>query len=630
MFAKLLPTDPDQRRLAQRFALILGGVAAALLIMVLATADTWPQAMAKAEKAGKKIKLEHLVQVWVWRGLVVDLVLAAVLALSVRWWVGTVQSNTPVSSPSRRFWIIAALLLVGAASYRAPRLSLSFYNDEAHNFVRMTSGELMRISPGSDAFKWDAATWTETLWFNGPGNNSQPHSLLSRLSYQSWKSLAGGADGEVCEWATRLPTFIAGLASLLVLGLAMREMAGSTAGCATMFAGALHAWHVRYSTEARGYGLMVLGIALMIFFLQRAMKHGRWRDWLGYGFGNFFSLWAFPGCLYWVVALNGTLVLHQLWQWRSKRASLEPLVRLLVVGVLAAMLALPLMLPLFPQLLEAVKNVPGLRGTMTLSWWQDIGSHLLFGGRWANADLANPDSLALTRYLGQGANWWLAIVNAILIASLGWCSLISQGGARRLLAIAGVLAVLLGWADMARQGRYLNHWYVFYSMPVVLCAIGQGVLALLSQVRLHGWPRLLAAFVLCSVATRMTTALTLDCQSRSKGEERAAIVQLRGSVYPHFMADEQAKKPLIGALWSNGPIYDPLTVVLRDTTTFEQLKQRATTEQRPLFIIMGHRPSALTDQPETVKQLEGPAFDRVAVFPGLDEAQYTQALFKLN
>lgn len=630
MLAKLLPSDPDQRRLALRFALVLGALAAILLVVVFATSDTWPQAIAKAEKAGKKVKLEHLVKVWVWRGLVVDVLLATMLALTVRWWVGTVRTAVAMTSASRRFWVIIGLLLVAAACYRAPRLPLSFYNDEAHNFVRMTSGELKRVSPDSEAFKWDAATWTETLWFNGPGNNSQPHSLLSRLSYQTWKALAGGADGEVCEWATRLPTFFAGLASLLVLTLAVREMSGSIASGATLLAGSVHAWHVRYSTEARGYGLMGLGIALMIFFLQRALKHSRWRDWLGYGLGNFLALWAFPGCLYWVAAVNSLLVVHLIWQWKTQGQSLEPLIRLVVSGVLAIMVALPLMLPLFPQLLDALKNVPGLRGSMTLGWWQDIGSHLLFGARWVNADPANPATLAVSRFLASDPKWWLAVINGIVIAIIGFGSWLSQGGVRRLLAIAALLAVILGWADMARQGRYLNHWYVFYSLPVVLCCIGQGVATLLSQVRLHGWQRLFGALLLGSVAVRMTLALTLESLDRSKGEERAGVVQVRGSVYPHFMTDEQAKKPLLAAIWSNAPIYDPLCVVIKEAATLETLKQRAATEQRPLFVIMGHRHSAHAEQPAVVDQLEGPAFEKVATFPGLDEKQYTQALFKLK
>jgi hypothetical protein len=630
MLANLLPSDPDQRRLARRFAVVLGTLFLALLAAVLATADDWPGAIAKAEKAGKKVKLEHLVKVWVWRGLVMDLVLAAVLALTVRWWVGSVKTAQLIAPASRRFWIIIGLLLVAAACYRAPRLPLSFYNDEAHNFVRMTSGELKHESPGSDAFKWDAATWTETLWFNGPGNNSQPHSLLSRLSYQTWKAMAGGADGEVCEWATRLPTFFAGLASLLVLALAMREMSGSIAAGATLMAGSVHAWHVRYSTEARGYGLMGLGIALMIFSLQRALKHGRWRDWLGYGLGNFLALWAFPGCLYWVAAVNGLLVLHLVWQWKTQGQSLEPLVRLVISGVLTLMLALPLMLPLFPQLLDALKNVPGLRGTMTLAWWQDIGSHLLFGARWVNADLANPGSLAVSRFLAEDPKWWLTVINGFVIAAIGFGSCLSKGGVSRLLVLAGVLAVLLGWADMARQGRYLNHWYVFYSVPAVLCCIGQGVATLLSQVRLHGWQRLFGALLLGSVAVRMTLALTLESLDRSKGEERAGVVQVRGSVYPHFMGDEQARKPLLAAIWSNAPIYDPLCVVIKEAATLEALKQRATAEQRPLFVIMGHRHSAHAEQPAVVDQLEGPAFEKIATFPGLDEEQYTQALFKLK
>lgn len=630
MLAKLLPTDPDQRRLALRFALILIGIVLGCGITAWLTADTWPDAADKATRAGKVVRYEQLAMTWSWPGLAAGAVIAGLLGLTVRWWVGAAKVARATAPASRRFWILALFLLLVAAGLRAPRLGLSFYNDEAHNFVRLTAGEFKDDPTRPDGMRWRGATWAETLWYNRPGNNSQPHSLLTRLAYDAWRHATGAAEGEVCEWVVRLPAFFAGLASLLVLAFVVRRAGGEAAGLATLMAGSAHAWHVRYSTEARGYGLMILGIALSMLFLQRALEHGRWRDWLGYGFSTFLCIWAFPGCLYWVAALNGCLLVHLLWQWRNRGAGPEPVIRLLVAGVLAIMVALPLMLPLVPQLLAAVQNAPGLRGTMDGLWWKDVGSYLLFGCRWVSADLGNPVTLASERLLATNPNLWLAVANATIIAALGFTRLFKDGGAARLFVIAAVLAVVLGWADMARQGRYLNHWYLLYVLPVVLCAMGRGVTVVLSFVRLRGWQADFAILLISVVATRMTLIVTEECLHRPKGDERGPVVQARGAIYPHYLSDATTRNALLGMVWSSGGTYDPHALTIYDIGAFEALKKRATEEQRPLYIVMSHRHQATLTQPEVVKQLEGPGFEKVATFPALDEEAYTQVLFKLK
>lgn len=626
MFNRLLPATPPERRLAKRFLVVLGLVAIAALAVVLVKSGTWSHATAKALSAGKKPKLDYLVQVWAWRGLLVDGLLALGLCLTVRWWVGRADAKARPPGAGRRFWIMAVAILALAAGLRAPRLGLSFYNDELHNFVRMTSGELERTSITDDTLIWDPTRWVETLWYNGPGNNSQPHSILARLCYDTWKTLVSGADGEVCEWVVRLPAFAAGLASLLVLGLAVREVAGTPTAGLTMLAGTLHGWHVRYSTEARGYSLMLLGITLMFFFGQRALKYSRWRDWLGYAFANFLVFWAFPGSAYFLLAFNGCVVVSLV----AGKRDWESLKRLCAAGAMSMLVMLPLMLPLIPQLLEAVKNVVGLMGTMDSGWWLNVLGYILLGCRWLDADAAGPQSLAVARLLMENPLWWLAVLGAGGIVLLGICRMLKAGGMLRLIAVASGLAVFLAWGDMARQGKYLNFWYLTFAIPAVACALGVGIVQALQVLRLQGRKQVLPGILLAVVAMAFTTRISWATMHRSKGDERAAVLQVRGSVYPHYMADEQAKKPLLAVVWSNAAGYDPLGLVIHDTATFEQVKQRAITEQRPLYVVMGHRVSALAAQPDTVKQLEGAGFEPVATYHGLDEEYYAQRLFRMR
>ena len=629
MISSFLPAAPAQRRQALRFLIVLGLVAAAALTVVVTCYGEWSDATTPAIRAGKKPRLDHVVQVWVWRGLLVDAVLALGLCLTVRWWVGRVGSGEAPPGAGHRFWLLAAGILLLAAGVRAPRLGLSFYNDETHNFMRMTAGELRHTSAANDEFLWDQARWVETLWFNGAGNNSQPHSVLSRLTYETWKSLAGGVDGEVCEWAVRLPALAAGMTSLLVLGLAVREWAGMQAASFTMLAGAVHGWHVRYSTEARGYSLMILGLSLMLYCGQRALKHGRWRDWLGYAFANFLAFWAFPGSAYFLLVLNLGVVMHLLWQQSMPGIKREQLTRFSVAGLLAVLVMLPLMLPLIPQLLNAVNKSSGLKGTMDSSWWQNMTGHLLWGCRWGDADESSPHSIAVARMLAESGFWWAAVFVSGGVVVLGLARMVGQGGMLRLFAVASVLAVFLSWGDMARQGRFLNFWYATFALPAVFCAAGLGIAGLVRLANRWGCMQWLAGAALVALSMGVAGRVTFMVMHRSKGDERAAVLQVRGAIYPHYQRNPEAIRPLLGVVWSNASIYDPLSVVVHEPATLEVLKQRAAVEKRPLYVVLGHRQSALGAQPETVRQLEGPGFECVGLFRGLDEEYYAQRLFRM-
>lgn len=625
-----LPSEPGERRQAMRWMVALGSLALVLLVIVVVTRHSWPGAMEVSIKAGKKVPLDRLVKTWMWRGLAVDCAILFGLAATAGWWSGAVRRSAAAIPPSRGFWLVAASILLLAAGLRAPRLGLSFYNDEAHNFVRMTSGAFKDDASGKDEAKWRPATWTETLWQNSAGNNSQPHSLLTRLCFQTWKSVASAADGEVREWPVRIPSFLAGLACLAILGSMMRSVGGELVGWLTMLAGAVHGWHVRFSTEARGYSLMALGIALMMWFSRRAVAHGRWRDWMGYGLSNFLALWAFPGCLYWVLAMNGVLVIQLGWSAWKNKSGVEPFVRLVVVGVLAVVLAVGLMLPLIPQLLEAVKNVPGLRGEMRADWWQDVSGYAVFGARWVNADATSPISVAMARILEGMPLAWVGVVATITILIAGAVKLWSRDDMSRWFVIAAAGSLVLGWADMARQTRYLNHWYLFYTLPALLCAFGQGVVVLADRITNKGPLRAITLGVLVMAGLGVTSSVAWGYRHRSKGDERSGVVEVRGAIYPHYNSNPEALKPLIAAVWSNAPIYDPRTVPVKAAADFEALKARAQSEKRPLFVIMGHRESAVGSFPTIVPQLESSAFEEVAVYRGLDEAQYTQRLFKMK
>ena len=633
------PGDSQEVSAAKGFAGVLLLIIASATLFLVLTGGDWARATEIAVEKGRKVKLIELVKEWTWKAAVIDCVLATILLLTLRWWAGISNSVKPASvfpgaMEKRGKWFLPtllALVLVGGL-VRAPRLGMGFYNDEAHNFVRMTAGEFKQTSPGTDAFVWKPVRWFETLWYNTAGNNSQPHSILSRLSYGTWKSLAGAVDGEVNEIAVRLPAFAVGLFSLFLLGLTLREIVGQRAAVLGVLAGVVHGWHVRYSSEARGYSLLILGVVIILFFLNRALRTGTWRNWLGYGFGVLVCVWSFNGSVYFLAVLNGLLFLRQIWLWKKGDVGLDQILRPMVAGAFAVVVALPLMLPHVPQLMRVLNEWQSIRGKMGFEWWREVAGYLLAGCRWLDSQPDNPVNLAVGRLLTTRPALWLLVAGFVGVVLIGVARLIRRGGAARILMIATPTAFVLGWALMSRKGNYLHHWYLVYALPWLFCALGVGLEALFEKIerRLPKPVGLLSQVVLVSAVLALPTWAARGWMSYGKQDERAAVIAIRGAVYPHYKQGGGAgERPLHGAFWCNSVVYDPLGVVLHSVEDLQKLISRAKAEKRPLFVCFSHRPSAQTFSPELLQQVEGSGdFEQQAVFYGQEEPQFTSYLFR--
>ena len=97
-------------------------------------------------------------------------------------------------------------------------MDFSLYNDEAYNFTRYTHGQFKwNEEAGENLFK--KASWQKTLWGNQFGNNGQLYSIFSRICHDIWQKKSDAVDGEVSEVALRIPSLIAGVASIAMIGL---------------------------------------------------------------------------------------------------------------------------------------------------------------------------------------------------------------------------------------------------------------------------------------------------------------------------------------------------------------------------------------------------------------------------
>jgi hypothetical protein len=215
-----------------------------------------------------------------------------------------------------RWWPLAALTLL-AAALRLSTLGLqSFWYDEAFTPVHVLHPSLI-----------------STLRSVAHTENNPP--LWYLVAWLDWRLLGTG------EVALRLPSALAGIASVPVAWAIGCELAGrraAIAGAALVAVSPLFVW---YSQEARPYGLFVLTAGLAILTFLRAARPAV----VDGGTGGRMAAFALCGALallthYFAVFLLVPMALWLLADRRLRRAAAPALAALAVVG--AALLPLVL------------------------------------------------------------------------------------------------------------------------------------------------------------------------------------------------------------------------------------------------------------------------------------------------
>jgi mannosyltransferase len=214
---------------------------------------------------------------------------------------GAPVARTSAALP--RWWPLAALTLL-AALLRLTTLNLqSFWYDEAFTPVHV-------LHPG---------LWA-TLRSVAHTENTPP--LWYLLAWADSRVLGTG------EVALRLPSALAGIATVPVAWAIGRELADRRAAIVCAALVAVNPLFVWYSQEARAYGLFVLMAALAMLCFLRAQREPTWGR---------MALFALTGALalvthYFAVFLLIPMVLWLLCDRRLRRASLPAIVVLALVG----------------------------------------------------------------------------------------------------------------------------------------------------------------------------------------------------------------------------------------------------------------------------------------------------------
>ncbi|MFP6873186.1 MAG: glycosyltransferase family 39 protein [Verrucomicrobiales bacterium] len=562
----------------------------------------------------KSIKVQHFVySAMYWAG-VINIVLAAVLLFTRRWWCGRDVKplpGRPGGTRARRFWIWVSVAVVIAAGLRWTRMDLSLYNDEAYNFQQYIHGKDKADRQGKVSFR--KAGWEETLWEN-KANNGVLFSVAARLFDEAWRPGDGSTEGLVNERALRCPSLIAGLLSIVAIALLGRVLFSPAVGLAAAFVLAVHPWHLRYSTEARPYAMMILLVILAMLCLVIALRNNRWRWWLAFAGCQLLYMYAFSGALYFALGTNLAALVTIIARGRAWRSA--AMGRLVVASIISAMVYLQLMMPCLPQMAASIAELDSLRGNLGIARVIDIGSYLSFGMPAFDYNAANLQNPALEKFWPSG--WWMlvpALLAAGIVVFFGML-VFRRGGIPRTLLLGNFLALTLMLLVSVLADTAVYFWYVIFLLPFTVMFAAAGWTVLLKSRRLR-----LLAYVLPILFALVIWRPLRDYRDHSKQGLRDAVALARegGAVVAEF--------------WSDAGVYDRDMHRIRNEDDLRRFAKEASEARRDFSVVFAHRELALAGMEECVRITEGMGdldFRKVAEFGGLEERQFTTYVYRLS
>jgi mannosyltransferase len=345
---------------------------------------------------------------------------------------------SPADSWLRRWWPLVVITLLAAALRLATLDLQSFWYDEAFTPVHVLHPSLF-----------------STLRSVSHTENTPP--LWYVLAWADSRVLGTG------EIALRLPSALAGIATVPVAWAIGRELADRRAAVVCAVLVAVNPLFVWYSQEARAYGLFVLMAALAMLCFVRA-EHEPTRGRIG--------AFALTGVLallthYFAVFLLIPMVLWLVWDPRTRRRSLPAVGALAIVGVALLPLisaqgghgtqwigrwALSARLQAIPQYyLTGYSGSPLGHGVELLVALAILGGVGL--GLWRMLAPSQPDLAARRRGL------WMALAIAaggilipVVLAAAGADYLAPRNLVAAMIPVTAVIAVMTVWPGTGRVG----------------------------------------------------------------------------------------------------------------------------------------------------------------------------------
>jgi hypothetical protein len=614
-----------------RLRLVLGIALTALIVILIALdpGEGVPERLAE----GKLLRgIDYWRTYGWWTALVNSALLVVMLLTADRWFSrGPVVESAELAPPRRSgpvFALVVVAAMVGGAALAAPRLSQSFWDDEEYNVRYSMDGVYVVEDSGQVAF--DPVRWRDTLWFYAIPNNHVAHTILARITVHGWRAISRPETYLVSESVVRVPAYLAGIASIGSIALLLRRIGFPAAGAFAAWFLALHPWHIRYASEARGYSMVLLLVTASLTLLVRTLHRGSWGRWALFGLAQFVLLWTYPGLVFHLIIVNAVAAaaiwhLHhgrpQLWQQAGRWA---------VVNLFGAMLWLQLMIPNLVQLPAYLERTKGARD-MGGKWVASALSYLFSGMPWSvgqrGLDPVYPELIDVLQQAPAGFWTLLAVTLLAIVAGAG--RLLAARGVRALLVAVLLLPGPITYALGRLRGDNIYVWYMVFVLPSLAVLLAVGFFSLVPR-RLG--PRLAAAVTVVAAAGFLsghfwlTGAARTALHARSFKPARESVELTRPSLDPH--APGHRGILTLGYRDPVPPYYDPWMQSIEEAAEVRAFMERADAEGLELFVNFGYLGRIARHQPELLALVEDDErFEKVAVLHGF-EPPWTRAVYR--
>jgi hypothetical protein len=592
--------------------LIAGGLAA---WMIFAAEKPWTVDIANRAQW----KLGQIVGYYSFWAAVGNLCVLAALILTSGWWAAPKPTRCPhpAARSPRWFWplILAAMIFCGVAA--SLRMNHGFVHDEDYSARRLIAGSYKVGADGRVSL--EKPKWLETFYYYRKPNNHVLHSVLGRLCWTVWRTVAPPVRWHMKEWVVRIPAWVGGVGAVCMLGVLLRRHVSALAGVIAAWLLALHPWHIRFTAEARGYSLLLCIISIVLYFWLRAIRENGWRWWLLLAASQFALVYCYPGSAYVLVVLNGAIAAWLLSQILRK-GECPATGRWFASNCFAAMAAVQLMLPLIPQLRSYLKTEEA-RAPIGISWIGNTATHFLSGVPWSKSNVNFPYPEVMPYAMSHPVFFAGLLIGISGLIVLGYAAMFRRPWPEGPIVAATLLVPgFLGFAVAKLLQQWLFEWYLIYLLPGLIAgaAVGAAVAGRWLATKLHrGLLEMLPGFALVLSYGIFTQPFRGWLCTHAMEPVKEAVLAIRGTLDPN---DPRQRDLLTGVLLSLDDYYDPHARPIETPEDFMNLLQTADEQGKPLCIMVPHPWAAAFNVPELWRLFnESGLFTGYAYFRGLDQ-----------
>ncbi len=599
-----------------RFRLVLFLIAGGLAAWLIFLAEK-PWTMDTGNRANWK--LEQIVGYYSFWAAAGNLGVLAALIFTAGWWAApkVTRQRTPSPRSSWWFWplILAAMIFCGVAA--SMRMNFGFVHDEDYSARRVIAGSYKVQTDGKVSL--EQPKWVETLYFYRKPNNHVLHSVLGRLCWTVWRTVTSSGELQMKEWVVRIPAWMGGVGAVCMLGVLLRRHVSPLAGVLAAWLLALHPWHIRFASEARGYSLLLCFIPIVLYFWLRGIQENKWRWWVLFAASQFALVYCYPGSAYLLVVLNGATAV---WFLRQvlRQGECPATRRWLASNCFAAMAAIQLMLPLVPQLQNYLKTEEA-RVPIGLPWIVSAATHFLSGVPWSKSNLPNSPYLEMMPYAMSHPIFFAGIligISAMMV--LGYAAMFRSAWPEGPIVAATLLVPgFLGFAVAKVLQQSLFEWYLIYLLPGLIAGAAVGAAELgrwLATKSKQGWTITLPGLALVLFYGIFSQPFRSWFCTYPMEPVKEAVLATRGTLNPN---DPRQGDLLTGVLLSLDDYYDPHATLINTPEDFMGLLRAADEQGKPLYIMVPHPWAAAFKVPRLWRLFnESGLFTGYVYFRGLD------------